>query len=200
MCLAYFIHYILVCLFVHGFPLVTWYLVSNPVPPCESARISVVKDIWFVNVAYQGIDRAISYSAVHYWWTGDVIGIERVADLFSEHREQHALLCTARWQFYSIISAPLRDTATQSCWRLVCLRTDACEQTSVYSEYFSQSTCVSGVKFHPKVCKNEHASAVPRRRKYMGCRQKIESRIQCWTDVQYEDVIFFMNDGVFYIK
>ena len=108
-----------------------------------------------------------------------MIGIERVADLFSEHREQHALLCTARWQFYSIISAPLRDTATQSCWRLVCLRTDACEQTSVYSEYFSQSTCVSGVKFHPKVCKNEHASAVPRRRKYMGCRQKIESRIQC---------------------
>lgn len=67
MCLAYLIYYIPVS--VRGFPLVT-YLVSNPVPPCESARISVVKDIkaesCSFNVTYQGIDHAISYSAAHY--------------------------------------------------------------------------------------------------------------------------------------
>lgn len=96
-----------------------------------------------------------------------MIGIERVADLCSEHREQQARLYTKSRQFYGIMSYLLRSRAGDSV-----LANYAVDQTSIYSEYFLQSTCVSGVKFHPKVCKSEHASAVPRSRKLRNSGKK----------------------------
>ena len=115
--------------------------------------------------------------------------IELVADRCSEHREQQARLCTACRQFCGI-SAPLRHTANAAVLEFSVLGNFMPLSKRLFIRNTLCEVRVYRVKFHRKVCKSEHASALPRSRKYTECRQKIESRIQYWTDVQYEDVIF----------